>query len=510
MTATVPPSSSGSPSATPQATPPAPAPPAPSGTLSRSAQRLVLAGMVALCSLGAFEALAVSTAMPTVAVELDGLRYYTLAFAVTFATSVVGMLVAGRWCDRSGPSPAMWTGVGLFVVGLVVAGTATDIGTLVAGRAVQGVGNGLYGVALYVLVARVFAAERHPAVFSAFAAAWVVPAIVGPGLAGLLVDHVGWRWVFLGAAALTVPAAILMRPGLTAARGDGPDPVGSADRTVSGGEGSDRSVSDGAGSGGPVSDGPVSDGPVSDGAGSDGAGSGGAAPGGTSPKATGTDGDPRDAAAARQPDAPSLHALRLTLAVLRAGRGLPAVVSVRALVSAAFVGAEVLLPLLLVHERHLSPGSAGLILTVGALGWSGASWVRGRDLLHLSHAGYVRLGGGLLALGMVGAAVLVVPAVPAWIGMAFWVLSGSGMGLVYPTLSVLTLELAAPHEQGSASSALQVADAVAAAVASTATGALLWTLHDVVGLPAYAAVLGLTGLLATMTVLLASRTRRVR
>lgn len=429
-------------------------PPPPSGTLSRAAQRLVLAGMVALCSLGAFEALAVSTAMPTVAVELDGLRYYTLAFAVTFATSVVGMLAAGRWCDRSGPSPAMWTGVALFVVGLVVAGTATDIGTLVAGRAVQGVGNGLFGVALYVLVARVFAAERHPAVFSAFAAAWVVPAIVGPGLAGLLVDHVGWRWVFLGAAALTVPAAFLMRPGLTAARADRPDPADA--------------------------------------------------------KETSTNSDRRDAAAVGRPDAPPLHALRLVLAVLRARRGLPAVVSVRALVSAAFVGAEVLLPLLLVHERHLSPGGAGLILTVGALGWSGASWVRGRDLLHLSHAGYVRLGGGLLALGMIGATVLVLPAVPAGVGMAFWVLSGSGMGLVYPTLSVLTLELAAPHEQGSASSALQVADAVAAAIASTATGALLWTLHDVVGLPAYAAVLGLTGLLAMMTVLLAGRTRLVR
>jgi MFS family permease len=392
--------------------------------------------------------------MPTVAVELNGLRYYTLAFAVTFATSVVGMLAAGRWCDRSGPSPAMWTGVALFVVGLVVAGTATDIGTLVAGRAVQGVGNGLFGVALYVLVARVFAAERHPAVFSAFAAAWVVPAIVGPGLAGLLVDHVGWRWVFLGAAALTVPAALLMRPGLTAARADRPDPADA--------------------------------------------------------KETSTNSDRRDAAAVGRPDAPPLPALRLVLAVLRARRGLPAVVSVRALVSAAFVGAEVLLPLLLVHERHLSPGGAGLILTVGALGWSGASWVRGRDLLHLSHAGYVRLGGGLLALGMIGATVLVLPAVPAGVGMAFWVLSGSGMGLVYPTLSVLTLELAAPHEQGSASSALQVADAVAAAIASTATGALLWTLHDVVGLPAYAAVLGLTGLLAMMTVLLAGRTRLVR
>ncbi|MFD7026151.1 MFS transporter [Promicromonospora sukumoe] len=456
------------------------------GSLSPGGQHLVLIGMIALCSLGAFEALAVATAMPTIAVDLDGLRHYTFAFAVVFATSVVGMLTAGRWCDRTGPTPAMWTGVALFVVGLVVAGTATGMGALIAGRAVQGVGSGLFGVALYVLVARVFVAERRPAVFSAFAAAWVVPAIVGPGLAGLVVDHLGWRWVFLGAAVLTVPAAILMRPGLTAAHGEGRV---SAEGMVSDSRASDGAVSDGAGS---ASSGAVPEPAVPDGV---------DVVAGDAPQ---TDADDR---ADAQPDRPVVRAVRLALSVLRAGRGLPAVVSVRALVSGAFTGAEVLLPLLLVHERHLSPGGAGLILTVGALGWSGASWVRGRNLLHLSHAGYVRLGGGLLALGTVGAALLVLPGVPAGVGMAFWVLSGSGMGLVYPTLSVLTLELAPPHEQGSASSALQVADAIAAAIASSATGALLWTLYDGAGLPAYAVVLGLTGLLAATAALLAGRTR---
>lgn len=469
------------------------------GTLSPGAQRLVLIGMVALCSLGAFEALAVATAMPTIAVDLDGLRHYTFAFAVVFATSVVGMLTAGRWCDRAGPAPAMWTGVALFVVGLVVAGTATGMGALISGRAVQGVGSGLFGVALYVLVARVFAAERRPAVFSAFAAAWVVPAIVGPGLAGLVVDHLGWRWVFLGAAALTVPAAILMRPGLTAAQGAGGTP---SDGQVPGDgqvPNDERVPDDELGEGDVAAQDSVQD-------------HGGLDLG---PRAGGADSSAVENATPErlpdvgQADRPLRHALRLALSVLRAGRGLPAVVSVRALVSGAFTGAEVLLPLLLVHERHLTPGGAGLILTVGALGWSAASWVRGRNLLHLSHAGYVRLGGGLLALGMVGAALLVLPDVPAGVGMAFWVLSGSGMGLVYPTLSVLTLELAPPHEQGSASSALQVADAVAAAIASSATGALLWALYDVAGLPAYAVVLGLTGLLATAALALAGRTRVV-
>ncbi|WP_125775858.1 MFS transporter [Antribacter gilvus] len=432
--------------------------------LSPGTQRTVLVGMVALCALGAFEALAVATAMPTVAVELGGLRHYTLAFSVTFAASVVGLLTAGWWNDRRGPAPAMWTGMALFAGGLVVAGTATSMGTLIAGRALQGIGSGLFSVALYVLVARVFAPERRPRVFSAFAAAWVLPAIVGPALTGLIVTHLGWRWVFLGVPALAVVAAILLAPGLAAARGHG--------------------TSGGAVSGGAVSGGAVSGGAVSG-------------------RAVGDRASRAGSAAAPRP----ARALALALGTLRAARGLSAVITVRALATAAFTGAEVLLPLVLVHERRLTLTAAGLILTVGALGWSGASWVRGRDLLRLSHAGYLRLGGALLAAGTLAAGVLAAPGVPVTVGMISWVLSGLGMGFAYPTLSVLTLELAEPHEQGLASSGLQVADALAGAGASAATGALLWTLHDLVGLPAYAACFGLMAALAAGVVVLAGRTR---
>jgi len=58
--------------------------------------RATTIGMVALVALHAFEALAVAAAMPTVAVALDGLRLYALAFGGTLATSVIGMTLAGR------------------------------------------------------------------------------------------------------------------------------------------------------------------------------------------------------------------------------------------------------------------------------------------------------------------------------------------------------------------------------------------------------------------------------
>src|SRR6185312_4969112 len=82
------------------------------------------------------------------------------------------------------------------------------------GRVVQGFGGGLVVVALYVVVARAYPAELHPKVFAAFAGAWVLPSIAGPSVAGLIVEHLHWRWVFLGVVLLAVPSVLLILPGL--------------------------------------------------------------------------------------------------------------------------------------------------------------------------------------------------------------------------------------------------------------------------------------------------------
>ncbi|MFF2451277.1 MFS transporter [Isoptericola sp. NPDC058082] len=405
------------------------------GLLGVRAQRTVLTGMVAYVALGAFESLAVSTAMPTVAAELDGLRLYTLAFASGSAAGVVGMLVAGRWTDRRGPTPPLLAGISLFLAGLLIAGLAPSMPVLLAGRTVQGAGSGIEGVAIFVLVARVFPAERRPKVFAWFAAAWVVPGVVGPLLAGAMTQYLGWRWVFLAVPALAVPALLALRPALAAGRTRG--------------------------SAGRVAD------------------------------------DGGDAASWRG----------VVGQVLRGARGLGTVVLVRALVAAAFVGAQVLLPLALVRERGLAPAFAGAVLTLHVLGWSAGSWARGRGLGGLSHAGFLRVGGISLALGTAGVALLVVPGVPLAAAAAPWVLSGLGMGLMFPTLNLLVLELAPPSAQGVSMSVLQVADAAASALALTGTGALLWALHDRVGAAAYAVCLGLSAALALTAAVLAGRTR---
>src|SRR4051794_18155631 len=170
--------------------------------------RLGTIAIITLVTLIAFEALAVSTAMPVAAQALHGVRSYGLAFASYFATLMLGTVAAGGWTDARGPRAPVLTGLGLFAGGLLLAGAAPTFPVLLVGRAVSGLGGGLLVVSLYVVVADVYPADLQPRVFGAISTAWVLPSIVGPAIAGWLATHWSWRAVFL----VVLPLAVLLLP----------------------------------------------------------------------------------------------------------------------------------------------------------------------------------------------------------------------------------------------------------------------------------------------------------
>ena len=179
-----------------------------------SANRGVVLGVVGVVVALAFEAIAVATAMPVAARELGGLRSYGLAFSIFLTTSLLGMVTAGEVSDRRGPVLPFVSASVIFAAGLAIAGAAPTMWVLVLARGVQGFGAGLNIVALYVVVARAFPESLRPRVFSAMSSGWIVPALIGPPIAGLLADHVSWRWVFLGVLPLIVIATALVLPHL--------------------------------------------------------------------------------------------------------------------------------------------------------------------------------------------------------------------------------------------------------------------------------------------------------
>ncbi|UOQ56761.1 MFS transporter [Leucobacter allii] len=415
------------------------------GTIWDPARWGITLGSVALIFLAAIEALAVTTVMPVVSAELEGERLYALAFSGTLATSVIGMVAAGGWSDRSGPRGPLFAAVALFLLGLVVSGIAVDMDVFIAGRLIQGLGVGGQTVSLYVLIARVYPRELHGRIFAAFAAAWVVPSMVGPALAGAAAQFLHWRWAFLGVAALTALSFLLLAAQL---RGVSMNRSGETARDPSRDIPSLRAI------GGRLLLSIVVAGAC--------VGAGFAA---EVPPAAGwaiAGGCLLLIGVAIAPLLPT--------GTLRARPGLPSVILMRGLVAGAFLSAEAFVPKLLMDRFAFTPVVAGLALTAAALAWSSASFVQGRYGDRIGSTAIVAISVALMAAGILALLLVAVSGRDPWLVVVGWGVAGGGMGLVYPRLTVLTLAFSTPSEEGFNSSALSVSDATGSAFAVAASG----------------------------------------
>ncbi len=441
---------------------PVPPSPAPRHLFSRGLAGASI-GAVALVSLQAFEAMAVAAAMPAIADALHGIGLYALAFGGMLASSVLGLVWAGRAADRSGAFRVTAIGLVVFTIGLLMAGFAPQMGWLVAGRIVQGLGSGMLGVALYVGMGQVVPQALHPRLFALMAAAWVLPGLVGPLLAATLVEWLGWRSVFLVVAGAVPLTAGLLLPAFGRLPGAQPDAAGAPRALVGwallGAAGALLLHAAGkAGSEAPVwmllalLAGLVAAG-----------------------------------AAARH---------LLPRGSLRARPGLPSVIALRGLLAAAFSSAEVFLPLYLTREQGWTLAQAGLTLSAGAILWSAGSAVQARITAEHHRRRGLQAGFALVALGLLTVMLpMGLAGAAGWLVPAGWALTAFGIGLSFPMLSVLTLSLSAPGEQGGNSSALQLADALCSSATLAVAGAL-FTLLGHGAAPGYLWVMGLSMVLA--------------
>src|SRR5580698_5222573 len=178
------------------------------------ARRALTLGLVLTITFIASEALAVVTVMPVVARDLDGLALYGWVFSTFQLSSLIGIVVAGRDADRHGPARPYVAGLVLFSAGLLVAGLAPFMWVLVAGRCLQGLGAGAVPAVAYVAIGRSLREAQRARMMAVLSTAWVVPGIVGPGLAAAVAHLFGWRWVFLGLIPLVALAGPMALPAL--------------------------------------------------------------------------------------------------------------------------------------------------------------------------------------------------------------------------------------------------------------------------------------------------------
>lgn len=389
-------------------------------------------GILLVVTLIAFEGMSVSTVMPAVSADLDALDLYGVSFSAFLIAGLLANVVAGLWSDRRGHAWPFLLGVGLFTVGMVMAGAAGSKELFIVARAVQGLGGGAVVVAIYVMIARVYVPATRPRIFAALSAAWVLPALIGPGLTGIIAETVGWRWVFYGIVPLVVPALVMLLPAL---RVGGPMPAPSsgprsrplamtlaATATACGGGVLLYGV------------GRLHEAPISGGI---------ATAAGVALLAAGL---------------PRLLPPR----ALRFGRGLPTTVMMRGVLASAFFGVNAFIPLLLTEVHGFSIAEAGIALTLGAIGWTTGSYLQTRG--SYDRPLLVRIGAVAITVGILTTLLTLVPGVSGWITVPAWVIAGFGMGVGVTSVNVTAMRQSPDAEQGANSAALQVVDTLGSAV----------------------------------------------
>lgn len=423
-----------------------------------------------------FAALAVIPTLPTAARALDGVSLFPLVAGCFVTASLLGGVLGGHWADRSGARRPLAAGLALAVVTLVVSATSISVWQLAAGRFLDGLAAGMVAVSINSAIGQAYPERLRPRALALMSACWIIPSLVGPPLSGLVSEWWSWRVVFFGLAILTLPPALALMVVLR-----GPSWQGTASLSV---EHASRppvllaaAVSLGAALG-----------------------------------QYGVSGwDLRHllflaaGVGLLVVFAPQL----LPLGTWNASRGLPATVLLRGLSAGTYFTIEAFVPLMLIDERHVAAVVTGLAFTGAAVVWAAASWVQGR-LLETQPRHRMVAAGALVMMAAVALAMVgTLPGVPAATAASAMLVAAVGMGLLDPSLTVLSLSHSPDGRKGYASSAMQTNQnlgqigvmALSSAVLNISLG--LGTAE----LAGYGAAFGLLLAPALLLVLLAGRTR---
>lgn len=175
---------------------------------TRSGDRTILflfIGLMITMLLASLNQTVLSTALPTIVGQLNGVEQMTWVITGYILASTVVMPVYGRISDLLGRKPVILAAIAIFIAGSIIGGLAPNIELLIAARVVQGLGGGGLMILSQAAIADVVPARERGKYMGAIGAVFAVSSVAGPLLGGWLTDGPGWRWAFW----LNIPLGLL-------------------------------------------------------------------------------------------------------------------------------------------------------------------------------------------------------------------------------------------------------------------------------------------------------------
>jgi len=176
----------------------------------RSERGPILLAVMLSTGLVAIDATILAAAIPAVVRDLGGLSQFPWLFSIYLLAQAVSVPIYGKLADLFGRKPIILLGVGLFVVGSLLCGLAWSMGSLIAFRALQGLGAGAVQPVGITIVGDIYSVAERAKVQGYLASVWAIASIVGPTLGGIFADYLSWRWIFLVNLPLGLVAAWML------------------------------------------------------------------------------------------------------------------------------------------------------------------------------------------------------------------------------------------------------------------------------------------------------------
>jgi EmrB/QacA subfamily drug resistance transporter len=156
--------------------------------------------------IGQLDASIVQLALPTFErqfdANLDAVSWVAIAYLLAFA---VALPVFARWSEIKGRKLLYLAGYAIFTLASALCGTVSDLRLLIAFRVLQGIGGALLGANSITILVKAAGPGRRGRAMGLFAAAQAVGISAGPVIGGLLLEKLGWRWIFL----VSVPCGLV-------------------------------------------------------------------------------------------------------------------------------------------------------------------------------------------------------------------------------------------------------------------------------------------------------------
>lgn len=201
--------------ASPPATPEAP--PRPGAHEAKPHLILLFIGLMLSMLLASLSQTVLSTALPTIVGELNGVDQMLWIMTAYILASTVMMPVYGKMGDLIGRKSLLIMAIILFMTGSIVGGLAQNMPWMILARVIQGLGGGGLIILSQAIIADVVPARERGKYMGIMGGVFAVSSVAGPLLGGWFTESIGWRWTFwinmpLGVIALLAAIFLLHLP----------------------------------------------------------------------------------------------------------------------------------------------------------------------------------------------------------------------------------------------------------------------------------------------------------